>query len=586
MKNNDSNSNSEEINSENNYKFDNYGIVMADSIEDLLYDKYNIRNHGYKNNNINDNESFSDYSESDNINSDNNSKDNKYNENQTKINNKEFNNNKYKVRNYNENINSEQKYKNSNYNGFKNGKKNNSNENNNEKNKNFNNINQIKVIKGKDLQIINNDINKPKNEEIKIILNLKDKKENYLGMNFNKNNRHNLNNYKNIKKFHLKYPSETYKINYINYNKLVPKEKGIYISKIHTKRSKSSNKKVISLPISSSCHFLKQNKIIKIKNNTPLKAVRNNLYFSTKEIYFNIEHKEKQKSKEKSKEKTKEKTKEKHKKVYIRKIDSEKLKQKKKLTYGQSSKNKRKGDSVCTEIDITKYNNSPNIVIKIFKNPANLSYKKGVIDIERNSSNNIGKSKSCQKIIYINLDDKKKIPLNKSRKKIKKIKNIFSNNRYENKKENTELPLLKNKEIISALNINSKNRLNHNFDLAPLNKRKKFSEKIYRNMRISSKKMCKSEKNIKNKLLSMNINMKNKNINQKNEEKKLGTNNNKKNNSKIDRLIKSSLFPKTNKEINRKNIVIKRQNNIKYSPMNKYSNFTSIEFPAIDSYFI
>ena len=30
-----------EINPQNNYKFDNYGIVMADSIEDLLYDKYN-----------------------------------------------------------------------------------------------------------------------------------------------------------------------------------------------------------------------------------------------------------------------------------------------------------------------------------------------------------------------------------------------------------------------------------------------------------------------------------------------------------------------------------------------------------------
>ena len=36
------NSNSE-INSQNKYKFDNYGIVMADSIEDLLYDKYNER---------------------------------------------------------------------------------------------------------------------------------------------------------------------------------------------------------------------------------------------------------------------------------------------------------------------------------------------------------------------------------------------------------------------------------------------------------------------------------------------------------------------------------------------------------------
>ena len=36
--------NSESISPENNYKFDNYGIVLADSIEDLLYDKYFMKN--------------------------------------------------------------------------------------------------------------------------------------------------------------------------------------------------------------------------------------------------------------------------------------------------------------------------------------------------------------------------------------------------------------------------------------------------------------------------------------------------------------------------------------------------------------
>jgi len=40
MKNEEKNSISEISNKENNYKFDNYGNVMADSIEDLLYDKY------------------------------------------------------------------------------------------------------------------------------------------------------------------------------------------------------------------------------------------------------------------------------------------------------------------------------------------------------------------------------------------------------------------------------------------------------------------------------------------------------------------------------------------------------------------
>ena len=44
MENEDNHSISQISNKENNYKFDNYGVVMADSIEDLLYDKYLRRN--------------------------------------------------------------------------------------------------------------------------------------------------------------------------------------------------------------------------------------------------------------------------------------------------------------------------------------------------------------------------------------------------------------------------------------------------------------------------------------------------------------------------------------------------------------
>ena len=40
MENEENHSISNISNKENNYKFDNYGNVMADSIEDLLYDKY------------------------------------------------------------------------------------------------------------------------------------------------------------------------------------------------------------------------------------------------------------------------------------------------------------------------------------------------------------------------------------------------------------------------------------------------------------------------------------------------------------------------------------------------------------------
>ena len=44
MENEDNHSISKISNKENNYKYDNYGNVMADSIEDLLYDKYMRKN--------------------------------------------------------------------------------------------------------------------------------------------------------------------------------------------------------------------------------------------------------------------------------------------------------------------------------------------------------------------------------------------------------------------------------------------------------------------------------------------------------------------------------------------------------------
>ena len=59
IQNNINNSNSEIITPENNYKFDNYGIVMADSIEDLLYDKYNYRKKRNNKGDYNSNENSS-----------------------------------------------------------------------------------------------------------------------------------------------------------------------------------------------------------------------------------------------------------------------------------------------------------------------------------------------------------------------------------------------------------------------------------------------------------------------------------------------------------------------------------------------
>ena len=561
MEKNDSYSNSEIIDSKNNYKFDNYGIVMANSIEDLLYDKYNhITKHHINDTNAIQYDNFSELFENDNIKLNKNSKENRFKE-KLLLYNKNNQNDKYHKSNSHQNLNAIQKEFNNNYNGLKNGKnttnKNLESHNEGNKNVNYNNINQIKIIKGKDLQIKNKEFNKRKNKEIKIIFNIKDK--NNVGYDSNNNSKLNSNN---IKKMNLVPSSEYNKSNCID-NKIIQKEQGLFISKIYGKKKDSNKKKIIFLPKSISCHFIKHNKIITFKKvNSPIKNVRNDLYFCTKEIFFNKEQK--------------------HKKVFIRRIGSKnKTKQNEKHTKNQSNKSKKKAEATYTEIDITKYNNSPNILIKIIKNPKNLKNKK---DIKTNSSNNIVKSKSCQKIIYINLDDKKKTPISQIKQKMKKIKKIH-NNRYKNIKENSELPLLKNKEIINALNNSSKYKGKNCLDFFSLNRRKKFSEKIYRNLRLPNKNISKSDKNIKNQLFYINRNIRAQKTGLKNEEKTEGKKKIRKYSSNIEKIFKINIFPKTNKEINRENNVINRQNNIIYSPLNKYSNFTSIEFPAIDSYF-
>ena len=188
MEKNDSYSNSEIIDSKNNYKFDNYGIVMADSIEDLLYDKYNhIKRHHINNKNTIQDDNFSELFENDNNNSKENSKESRFKEKQL-LYNRNYQNDKYNKSNYLKNLNAIQKDFNNNYNGLKNGKNttNKNLESHNEENKNFNyNINQLEINKDKDLQIKNKDIIKRKNKEIKKIFNIKDK--NNVGYDSNNN---------------------------------------------------------------------------------------------------------------------------------------------------------------------------------------------------------------------------------------------------------------------------------------------------------------------------------------------------------------------------------------------------------------
>ena len=201
MEKNDSYSNSEIIDSKNNYKFDNYGIVMANSIEDLLYDKFNhINKHHINKKNIIQDDNFSELFENEEIKSNKNSKESRFKEKQL-LYNRNYQNDKYNKSNSHKNLNEIKKDFNNNYNGLKNGKnapnKNLENHNEENKNVNYNNINQIKILKGKDLQIKNKDINKRKNKEIKIIFNIKDK--NNVIYDSNNNSKHNSKSIKKIK---------------------------------------------------------------------------------------------------------------------------------------------------------------------------------------------------------------------------------------------------------------------------------------------------------------------------------------------------------------------------------------------------
>ena len=362
------------------------------------------------------------------------------------------------------------------------------------------------------------------------------------------------------------------------FNKIIPKKDRIFITKSYIKINNIISKKIMTFPKTIKCHFIKEKKIINVRNHIPLQNVINNYYFYTKEI--DIRNKKRNKKVYKRKNNHKEDEEEESKSFQGQdKISKSKSKQ----------KNIKKNNDSFTEIEIPKYDNdSPNIIIKII-NPLNSSYKYGKIDIKTKSPNSLGKSKSCQRIIFKNLDKKENYPFNiqKNKRKIKKIK--INNNRYENRKESTDFQIMKNKEIANALNCSSRIKSNC-FACLTLNRRKKYAEKFYRNMKLKNKNFSRSQKTIKVKALrpylSINKNNpKNKLINIRNEEEKIDIKKMKKG-SIIEVNKKNILFPQPNKEINEKrDNSLKQHDNISNNSMNKYSNFNHIEFPAIDSYF-
>ena len=178
-------SDSEIINSKNNYKFDNYGIVMADSIEDLLYDKYYYMKKRKKNhNNISSNKESSELVKK---------------ENESKANNIEndicSNTDKQKENKINDNDNNLNKVK-----------ENKKNDNENDNDNNLNNVKEIKINDNNNDNDIDNNLNIVKenkmNDDNDIDNNLNNVKENK--MNDNKKNKRNSLKITRCKDFEIK----------------------------------------------------------------------------------------------------------------------------------------------------------------------------------------------------------------------------------------------------------------------------------------------------------------------------------------------------------------------------------------------
>ena len=351
--------------------------------------------------------------------------------------------------------------------------------------------------------------------------------------------------------------------NIITINKIIPKKGRIFITKTHGKRKNNGNHKIMSLPYFTKCHIIKENKIINVKYHIPLKSVLNKNYFISKQLKRDNE-----------------------KNIHMSKISNEEEENNEysdesiKPINNKINVKKRELDNRKADIDIEKNDISPNIIIKII-NPSK-SYKYGKIDIKtKASNNNMGKSNSCHRFIFNNSKSEKILPFNikSNKRKIKKIKIL---NSRKNQKESAKFEILKNSEIVNALNSSCTYKSNCPACIL-INRRKKFAENLYRNFGLKNKKFSESEKNIKIKTLrphfSANFsNIKNKLFNLKNEEEKIEKNKYQK--------YKINLFSGGDKVIiDGRNNSIKNKNNSCCNSVNKYSNYNRIEFPAIDSYF-
>ena len=582
-----SESSSVQVNSQNNYKYDKYGFVLVNSIEDLLYDKFNNNmekdfkykkkqkdknDNGYGNNSKRNflsipskrgkkNKDNMDKSMKIILNINNKEKKMfKINPNDSKsietntIKDKETdskNNNTYKSNKFinkkdrnkkKENEKKKEKYLSHRRDSDDNDDYNDSNYNNNEQ---FTFCNEEKEKYDKNLEKIRKMKKKFKKKNSIESHDLENISENENDMDiYDSNKYYNKSKPKNMKKNCIKnkklyyyyslpilYPciiSKTRKMN-PNIKRAVPKSNRVFITKTYENDNKEKNKKILTWPNSTICYFNRSNKIINVNIHIPMQNVINRNYFCTKEI-----------------------------------VDSNKLKyvDKKRL-----SKNSLEDED------------SNNIIIKII-NPEKSPFKYGKINIKTGS----GKKSASKSKSYVF-----KIHGSKVKKYLFKNNSALSRSRC-----------LKNKEIRNAFNskkskTKSKNKKKETLspECITLRRRKKFGDKIYKKVMKKKALFNPQEYRISIKTKFKN-NMINNLVKDKKEEEKI-IRNNSMNRFDLNNNNKNVIYPyikRTINDENDKNKSLSFLNSQKaysgYQTLSKYNshnNNDSHYFPAINSYF-
>ena len=599
----ESESSSVQVNSQNNYKYDKYGFVLVNSIEDLLYDKFNY----YMGKDINNKKNKNDKDDNGHVNNSNSYRNYLGNQSKRGKKNKENINDSMKII---LNINNKEKKilkinpndsksidtmtmkdtDTKNNNSTKNNKFNNKYINKTNRNKKKENYKKEKYLSHKrDNENYDEDYEKDEqftfcdNENKKNESSRRKKKKKYKSKKsidskdlenisenedevdiYDPNNKSRKSKPKNMKKNSIKNKNNFYyyslpilnpcvmsKIRKENQNimQTVPKSSREFITKTY---ENERNKKILTWPNSSICYFNRTNKIINVNIHIPMQNVTNKNYFCTKEI-----------------------------------IDSHNIK---------NIQNKRLSKNSSLNKD------SSNIIIKIV-NPENSPFKYGKINIRTGS----GKNSNSKNKSYVF-----KIRGNHDKKNVKKM--LFKNNSALSRSK-----CLKNKEIRSALNIKkskSKSR-GKKKKLSPecitLKRRRRFGDKIYK--KIMKKKALYNPQEyqisiktkFRNNLLDNYKSFKN---NEKKEEEKM-VRNNSMNRFDLNNINKNKilLYPYIKKTINDENfknrsipLISDQRGNPGFNTIGKYNlyytnnlkiksnnnnnyNNDFQNFPAINSYF-